>query len=873
MPREQLLSYFVPPDQLQAMWETIVQTVSLPGLQQFKDVRLLLNAKNLKTLTKGRTWGDMVGCFQRYWTRGVNEAYISANIFYDIGKETCPRQTYLPTCNTDGCMAAQTLLWKRCCLDSYHDWFRSREPKSPCKTEFYPRAMLGETASMGIETSAQSGERAQGLLYSQFYASVKEVFAAGNQYPFRNMATETLGLDGKLRKMWQQVGGGLSHDPVALIKGYLHAKGRCHNALQGSVRKSFGVREEHRVSRGLFGRIGGEFLTRRLDGRRMQSQSLVEDERPYFTHGSDTIMGWFRWNINKFCAGFETVYSMNDSHFVTWEHTRMMLMFLRCLRLSYGTGRMRESAGCWHDVRYEANSDEANGLRRMEGLGFGKTMFRYGYAWFLDKIDWASMTFKQPHSRHMLFNNPSMQKAYRARYGQIRDAREDFIRVSKVHGWMEEFSSVAASLDFLEDYLRQLCMRAFRKDVFTYIKQMLKRNRSEEALGGNVALCYDAVQSVVKAKHRPLHLVTGNRLSVKSIEVLFAWLWEWRDKFERKGWGGKPYRMLYQSSFEIVSLIRGKACGREWKRRLKSSFIKTHWLLPYPQKARFMRKQAGCQQVSWWSSYHGGVDAYYQQLDEQEGLVHPLPTSEADHYPVSGWNLSGQYMRHEILPEDGLLGLSEEDIYEHLGQLWRDHEQRGDIERSASQELGGEKMEIFSVERQERFRLKKTGRRFEDEEIEGQWRRSTGRISRSEQKLEVAKEEYERLQHGCRGRGTRVGDSERREAREEMDADVTSDEESLHYRERRQAEVVREKEDELRQVLEEERRVQNCCKNIARRRWKERQRAAIREEEKQKILRRDRRARAIGIELRAIGKAYDVELPSKRRARAKDSRD
>lgn len=43
----------------------------------------------------------------------------------------------------------------------------------------------------------------------------------------------------------------------------------------------------------------------------------------------------------------------------------------------------------------------------------------YGYAWFLDKIDWNTLTFRQPHAAYMMFNNPSMQTAYGALYHQF----------------------------------------------------------------------------------------------------------------------------------------------------------------------------------------------------------------------------------------------------------------------------------------------------------------------------------------------------------------------------------------------------------------------------------------------------------------------
>jgi hypothetical protein len=84
--------------------------------------------------------------------------------------------------------------------------------------------MLEDTGSLTLETRRTLPQRQAGLYYSQFYASVKEVFAAGNIYPFTNTRVETLALDPQLRKTWQTVGGGLSHNPVALNRAYLMIK-------------------------------------------------------------------------------------------------------------------------------------------------------------------------------------------------------------------------------------------------------------------------------------------------------------------------------------------------------------------------------------------------------------------------------------------------------------------------------------------------------------------------------------------------------------------------------------------------------------------------------------------------------------------------
>jgi hypothetical protein len=133
-----------------------------------------------------------------------------------------------------------------------------------------------------------------------------------------------------------------------------------------------------------------------------------------------------------------------------------------------------------------------------------------------------------------MFNNPLMQTAYRAQYRQVRDVRIDFIRVDKAHQWMLAFSAVPACLDLLEEYLRELCMCMFRKDVFFHIRSALKPECAEAALAGATPLYYASVQNIMHQDSQSLPLAEGNRLAVKDIDVLFAWLWLWKDDhFER----------------------------------------------------------------------------------------------------------------------------------------------------------------------------------------------------------------------------------------------------------------------------------------------------------------------------------------------------
>jgi hypothetical protein len=296
----------------------------------------------------------------------------------------------------------------------------------------------------------------------------------------------------------------------------------------------------------------------------------------------------------------------------------------------------------------------------------------YGYAWFLDKVDWHTLTFRPPHAAYIMFNNPSMQSAYRARYRQVRDVRIDFIRVDRAHQWMLAFSAVPVCLDILEEYLQELCMCVFCKDVFFYIKTALKPECVKAALTGVIPLCYASMQNTMREDSQSLSLAEGNRLAVKGIDVLFAWLWSWKDDhFERQGWRDKPYRMLFRQSFYAIQMARGKAGARWWRQELKRLFLGSHWLLPYPHSRGFMRKDREDKQFQWWPSAYQGLIRHYAKFRGEGTLARPLPASNVRHHPADGWALASsswrrKYMPYVIEPKQSWIRMPEDELYSIL---------------------------------------------------------------------------------------------------------------------------------------------------------------------------------------------------------------
>ncbi|KAF5855966.1 hypothetical protein ETB97_008137 [Aspergillus alliaceus] len=170
--------------------------------------------------------------------------------------------------------------------------------------------------------------------------------AAGKQYPFSNPMLEILVLDPDLWYSWESSGHGATQSLAVLTQAYIYSKGLTKQVLQVPVRAR---------------------------------AAWI----PFYIHSTSVVLGWLRWNLNKFC-----------------EYTRVMLFFLHCLRLGYGGGEnlLSRSFGYWNDAQILAQeADKEQQLVLLdswrEDMGMGNSLQKYSYTWLLDKIDWVYMFF------------------------------------------------------------------------------------------------------------------------------------------------------------------------------------------------------------------------------------------------------------------------------------------------------------------------------------------------------------------------------------------------------------------------------------------------------------------------------------------------
>ncbi|KAH6959618.1 hypothetical protein BKA56DRAFT_501493 [Ilyonectria sp. MPI-CAGE-AT-0026] len=169
------MSYFLSPQGLNQLWDHVLTAVRQPGLQDFRDPELFIEAKGTKLLFKyPDAPSDLLAVMDNFdckLHRVLDFSYIcSDRLYIDVGKETCPPRSGLIARDSNvSAREAQTYLWRRCCIRHHlSQLYDGNVPKSG--QNFYHESMLRDAGSMTTLTPPSSRLRRGGILYGQMYS-------------------------------------------------------------------------------------------------------------------------------------------------------------------------------------------------------------------------------------------------------------------------------------------------------------------------------------------------------------------------------------------------------------------------------------------------------------------------------------------------------------------------------------------------------------------------------------------------------------------------------------------------------------------------------------------------------------------------------
>ena len=606
------MSYYLPPQCLKELWGHILAKVAEPGLKDFGDPELLVQSKGTKLRYKSsEASSDLINVIESHTGDLHNVLDFSHvcvdRLYVDVAKETSPpcHSTQIPGSGSQS-PEPQTYLWRRCCLlEHLRELYDGEVPKSG--QTVFSESMLRDAGGITISTPKSSRLRRGGILYGQMYHLSKGLFDAAKTFPFQNPQLRYLALDPRLREGMRTLNPWARQSYNVIEQTYEASKRRCDYALSDSQQRSFGVREEYRISWALQQRIVATL--RSLDAEH-QSVRLPGPLPCLWALRTPSFLGFMWHNINKFVTGFELV--RNESTRpgtgpVTWEQTKVMDMFLSCLRVSFaGNDYSRLSALWWDRREFPATSD---GLPNVcHGLGFSHTMEESGYCWMDRLVDWERMRFLPSVTDTILFGDGTLQKRYLRNGGHVKKFF-DLGRCTDVAlEYLDAYPDEDRVTDRMLSWLCHICLQQMRIDTLLTIRKYV-------AVEDPVALLDDQIQ-FSHAGLSPwllcdISIPQGNRMRLKSPCQLADALFAFGDNALREYWDLKPFRILYQRIYSALGRFSAQRhLVNIFSHRIKRYLYAYHWILPYPNGRALVTKTRD-EGIPQWVSIsvddHGGV--------------------------------------------------------------------------------------------------------------------------------------------------------------------------------------------------------------------------------------------------------------------------
>ena len=311
--------------------------------------------------------------------------------------------------------------------------------------------------------SRSSRQRREGWLYSQAYNSIKEPYDAAKTKPFSSPSLHKLAWDPQVTSMIDKQGKGQSASISSVLRSYLESKKRVYTAWKEASRLSFGVRLEHRLSLSLVNRIINSL---RIAGDWETNHDLDDsDLEPVWCLSTQEYINYQSSNANKFMAAIEWIRALSSEDRISYEHCKILTMFLDMLPFSFDSGPIQQKNNLW-----KTKFERRNSTRATLGMGLGQTIIAYGYGWLIPRIDWEQLTFHPQILSDIGFSSSMLKDNYRKNWVQVKNTKVDLERIEAAGKWLAIYHSDPISKTFILQFIIIIIIQSYRKQIFTYLK-------------------------------------------------------------------------------------------------------------------------------------------------------------------------------------------------------------------------------------------------------------------------------------------------------------------------------------------------------------------------------------------------------------------
>jgi hypothetical protein len=376
-------------------------------------------------------------------------------------------------------------MWRKCCLKSAIQAFQQRDGKGskPAESD-YVWCFVRDVGNMTFSGARCGLLRRAGLIYSQFYGMNKLQFDAKKHFPWED-AEDTLSMMAMDEIYREAMRATMGTRPISMPmcrQSYNHSGRRFMLAVRGNDDKSWGAREEHRLSLALLMEIISELQSRgnpELRRRKTRKQFYVFETKVVNRFTELVTLPIARW--------FQEVLGMAPEGRLGQDRQKLAILLSFLLKGSYSSTLLRRYPFLYLK---KLKGDES---KKEIGLGLKEVITRFGFGWMPDDIfDWEMNNFSPGIADRFPFPVQRLKNLYKKRGKERKEMIDILQEMDQITG---RINTLTESEDDRTNYRFLICWLAIRiikqyyRDVWNALyrsphefkgKEIERRRQSDE---------------------------------------------------------------------------------------------------------------------------------------------------------------------------------------------------------------------------------------------------------------------------------------------------------------------------------------------------------------------------------------------------------
>jgi hypothetical protein len=357
-----------------------------------------------------------------------------------------------------------TWMWRSCCLDNVVKAFEMKEHKaSKIMATKYNWCMTRDVGNLTITGKKRSMIRKGGLMHSQFYAMNKLQYDAVKHFPWDDDddTMAMMALDKGYREALRATIGAKPVDMNTCRQSYNHCGRRYLLGTRMNEDRSWGAREEHRMSLKLVKAIDSELCSRGYPELRRK-----ESRFQFYVHPTRVVNAFSEMVTLPIASWFQETLGMAPEGMLGIDRQKLAILQCFLLKNCYCSALMCKHPLLWDKkVRREGDEDYDK-----IGLGLKDIIQKYGFGWLPnDMFNWEANTFAAGIADQYPFPIRQLEKRYERRKGERRTMMDILQEMDQVIGRIKVLGDNEADHRrrmFLLRWISTRVMRQYHQDVW-----------------------------------------------------------------------------------------------------------------------------------------------------------------------------------------------------------------------------------------------------------------------------------------------------------------------------------------------------------------------------------------------------------------------